>query len=272
MIRFLFWNLNKKPLEARIASLARHHDIDVLMFAECLIPVGRMLSTLFDGTGRAYRPSPSKRESLAVYTRFPGRSVPLLSETKGNRLTVCDLVLPARPHVLLALAHLPSKLPWGDASQGFECAEIARIIRGIEEEVGHSRTVLVGDFNMNPFEAGLVSANGFHGVMARRVASRRSRVVQHRDYPFFYNPMWGHFGHGTDDPPGTYYYAGAEHVEYFWNTFDQVLVRPALLDNFPDDQVRILDSDGSAPLVASTGRPDSANASDHLPITFALSL
>jgi hypothetical protein len=55
--------------------------------------------------------------------------------------------------------------------------------------------VLVGDFNMNPFQEGVVAANGLNAVMARRVAARRrTRVVQEREYPFFYNPMWGHFG------------------------------------------------------------------------------
>lgn len=271
MIKFLFWNLNRKPLERRIASLARHHDIDVLMFAECVIPVGHVLSALSEATGRVYHRPSSDSDSLAIYTRFPPDCVVALHE-KPNRLTVRRLVLPGRPEVLLALAHLPSKRHWSPDSQGFECVEIARTIRELEQAQGHSRTVLVGDLNMNPFEEGVVADGGFHGVMARPVASRGSRVVQDREYPFFYNPMWAHFGHGSDDPPGSYYYPGAEHVTYFWNIYDQVLVRPALLANFPDDQLRILDSDGSVPLVASSGQPDSSGASDHLPITFSLSL
>jgi len=270
VIRFLFWNLHKKPLEARIASLARHHDIDMLMLAECVIPVGRMLSTLSDATGRVYHRPPSECESLSIYTRFPAECVRVLFE-RPNRLTLRRLALPGRAEVLLALAHLPGK-PWSDASQASECRRVVRTIREIEEEMGHSRTLLAGDLNVNPFEEPAVTAEGFHAVAARSVASRGSRVVQDDEYPFFYNPMWGHFGHAIDDPPGTYYYARAEYLCYFWHMIDQVLVRPALLKDFPDDQLRILDSDGTAPLVASSGRPDAANASDHLPITFALTL
>ena len=42
---------------------------------------------------------------------------------------------------------------------------------------------------------------------------------------FFYNPMWGHFGDALDGPPGSYYDARSEAVAYFWNVFDQVLIR-----------------------------------------------
>ena len=35
LVSFLFWNVNGKPLEERIARLARANDVDVLMLAEC---------------------------------------------------------------------------------------------------------------------------------------------------------------------------------------------------------------------------------------------
>jgi hypothetical protein len=78
---------------------------------------------------------------------------------------------------------------------------------------------------MNPFETGLVSAAGLNSVMSRRVASRETRKVQGREYRFFYNPMWSHFGDARDDTAGSYYYDAGEHVNYYWNMFDQVLLR-----------------------------------------------
>jgi hypothetical protein len=79
---------------------------------------------------------------------------------------------------------------------------------------------------MNPFEDGIVAANGLNAVMSRDVAARESRRVQRKDYTFFYNPMWGHFGDATDGPSGTFYRGSSEQVEYFWHMFDQVLIRP----------------------------------------------
>jgi hypothetical protein len=125
---------------------------------------------------------------------------------------------------------------------------------------------------MNPFETGIVSSVGFNATSTRQVAAKGSRTVQGRDYLFFYNPMWGFLGDHQASPPGTYYYGHAEHVCYHWNAFDQVLVRPALIDRFQLEDLKILTDDGIAPLVRENGLPDAVAASDHLPIVFALNL
>lgn len=44
---------------------------------------------------------------------------------------------------------------------------------------------------MNPFEKGLIKANGLNAVMDSSIAKKKSRKVQGKSYKFFYNPMWG---------------------------------------------------------------------------------
>jgi hypothetical protein len=132
------------------------------------------------------------------------------------------------------------------------------------------RTLLVGDFNMNPFEPGLVAAAGLNAVMSRQVAARTTRTVQGREYRFFYNPMWGCFGDGRSHTAGSYFYDSGEHVNYFWNVFDQVLIQPELAIDFSNDQLKILTSSGGRSLVRQDGRPDDENSSDHLPLVFEL--
>ena len=168
--------------------------------------------------------------------------------------------------------HLPSKLYWNESSQALESTELARLIVEQEAAAGHARTLLVGDLNMNPFEIGMAGAVGLHGVMTRQLASRQTRTIQGREYPFFYNPMWSRFGDRASGPAGTYYYDSAEHVNYFWNLFDQVLLRPSLLDRFSNDQLQILTVAGKVPLIREDGRINASVASDHLPILFRLDL
>jgi hypothetical protein len=139
-----------------------------------------------------------------------------------------------------------------------------------EDRAGHQRTVLVGDMNMNPFEPGLVSSVGLNAVTSRRIAGRMTRTVQGRAYRFFYNPMWGHFGDMRGDTAGSYFYDSAEHLNYFWNVFDQVLLRPELAKRFNSDQLSIVRSVGERSLVRGDGRPDGTLYSDHLPIVFEL--
>lgn len=125
-----------------------------------------------------------------------------------------------------------------------QCYRLGDRIRQLENEEGHDKSVLVGDLNMNPFEAGMVSASGFHGVMSRSVAEKGDRQVQEEIYPFFYNPMWSFYGGTTPGPPGTYYYQGTQHITYFWNIFDQVLIRPALLGGFDDKNLEVVTEAG----------------------------
>ena len=55
-----------------------------------------------------------------------------------------------------------------------------------------------------------------------------------------------------------------------WEMFDQVLLRPSLMDGLED--LRILDHDGVESLLTKNGLPDSENGSDHLLILFRLSM
>ena len=125
---------------------------------------------------------------------------------------------------------------------------------------------------MNPFEAGMVGAAGLNATMVRREALKESRTVQDKMYPFFYNPMWAHFGERDHKPQGTYHYDSHEHVTYYWNMFDQVLVRPGLLDQFPNEGVEIMTEAGGTSLLTASGRPNRTIGSDHLPLLFRLGL
>ena len=71
-------------------------------------------------------------------------------------------------------------------------------------------------------------------------------------------------GDASKGPTGTYYYRGSV-ISYFWNSFDQVLIRPALLGNYQPTDVKILHSINGRSLVED-GKI-SSEFSDHLPIS-----
>ena len=88
----------------------------------------------------------------------------------------------------------------------------------------------------------------------------------------FYNPMWRFFGERTlDGPAGTCYYWKAEDACTFWNIYDQVLIRPSLLDRFPDRALDVISEVGGNSLLRE-GIPHRERFSDHLPIVFEIDL
>ncbi len=161
-------------------------------------------------------------------------------------------------------------MDWSDSDQGFWATELVREIRREEGQVWCDRTIVVGDFNMNPFDHGVVAAQGFHAVMTLDLARKLERKLKGRSYPFFYNPMWGLFGDRTKGPAGTFYLSTSKPATYFWNMYDQVLLRPGLAGDLKE--VRIIDHDGVESLLTRYNLPEKSLGSDHLPILFELDL
>lgn len=177
--------------------------------------------------------------------------------------------MPLGSEFLVVAVHLPSKLHKKTEDQVLAATRLARQIQDAEERVGHTRTVLIGDLNMNPFEVGMVGSEGLHAVSDRRVVEAVERVVQEERRMFFYNPMWGALGDADNTPPGTYFYNSGTEVNFFWNAFDQVLIRPSLLPFFR--RVTVIQAINGMSLLTDSGRPNQAAHSDHLPILADLS-
>jgi hypothetical protein len=271
MLTFLFWNLCQNPLQEMVANLAFHHEVDVLMLAECRIRQEDLLEQLNKREARFEAPDPdSQCHRIVILTRFPRQSLVLRFES--DKFTVRELRLGDERNLLLAVVHFPSRLYQSERSLNLQVIEFGARLRDIENTLGHRRTILVGDLNLNPFEEGVACATGLHGVMTRELALRKTRTVQMQEYPFFYNPMWGQFGDRDNRPPGTYYYSHAEQLTYFWNIFDQVLIRPELLPHFRNEDLQILATDGTTSFLSAKGLPNQSAASDHLPILFRLDL
>jgi len=266
---FLFWNINWKPVSELIVALVEEHAIDVLMLAESDIDQGHLLRSLNDRS-HDFHFAPSAPAPVQMFIGTPTYVVRNVDD--GSRYSIRELRMPGCIAVLVALLHLPSRLFVDERSQDFECTITAQSIREAEARVGHERTLVVGDFNMDPFSAGIVGAAGFNAAMHRNTASRGGRMIRGENYPFFYNPMWNHFGDERKPASGTYYYEKGDHVAYYWHMFDQVLIRPTLLNRLPVPGVRIPTSAGDVSLLGPNGHPDATAGSDHLPIVFSLDL
>ncbi|HEX8197713.1 MAG TPA: hypothetical protein VF571_16090 [Pyrinomonadaceae bacterium] len=271
-MNFLFWNINRKPLQDLLAVLVREHSVDVLILAECEINDVTLLETLNEnqspkyGIALSYIPNPR----IKIFTTLPRESFRPLGD-EGNAAFRL-LRPPIGEEIILVAVHLSSKLHQSDAEQAFNATRLGRSVREFELEIGHTKTLIVGDLNMNPFEHGLVAAETFHAVMTKEIALRNSRTVSGEEKMFFYNPMWGLFGDNTPGAPGTYYYGSGNQVNYFWNIFDQILIRPSLLPYFDEKNLHILSNVGVKSLLNRKGSPNASFASDHLPILFQLSI
>jgi hypothetical protein len=265
MLRVVFWNTGGKASADLIAEVVASQEANVVVLAECNQPIAQILDALAAESKSLWWRPWALCKRLTILTRFSDTFT--RAEHESERTSIRSIRLPGLPDVMLAAAHLESRLWQSEQSQAFATKELLDDLVAVEARLGHQRTVLVGDFNMDPYDTGMLAAGALHGMMSKRTASRGSRKVQRRQYPMFYNPMWGLLGERSSGPPGSYRYWSAQHVCQEWHVFDQVLIRPALIECFPTDMVTILDTSGRTKLLNSKGYP---SPSDHLPIVFEI--
>lgn len=265
---FLFWNTYGKKCLTEIQNLVNKYDVDVLALSENIASEAEVLLKLNKNTSDFYPNHPrSNCSKIKVYTKFHYDYIQPIVES--HRITIRKINVPLLNDALnFICVHLGDKSSFNSESQSEMASELRQQIIDMEKITGHSRTFILGDFNMNPFEIGMVKANGLHATMSQRIATQIKRKVQTTDYDYFYNPMWSMYGDLNKSISGTYYYRRAELVSYQWNIFDQVLIRPILIPNFCKDSLEIVSNDGSKDLIASNGIPNKDLYSDHLPIIF----
>lgn len=259
-MRFAFWNLNRKSPSTHLRALA--HDYDVLMFVEAQ-SVTHAALTAFVGTEFRVHSVANQPIRWAV-RRSIGRLFP---RDDTPHLSLGRLRTSGQEDLFIALVHLPSARSNYKSFDYGSCARaIMQSISRAEHRDGHRRTLVVGDFNMDPFHAAMLQADGFHALMSRDLVRRPSRIVQRTEHWKFYNPMWRLLANGS--APASYFWGKGAYVAYYWHMFDQVLVRPALLPRFDDHAVEILTTTSAGSLLKND-RPN-RDISDHLPLRFEL--
>ncbi|MBZ9817448.1 endonuclease/exonuclease/phosphatase family protein [Mesorhizobium sp. CA7] len=262
MVAILFWNVGQADDPNPIAEACYENDIDILLLAECPIPSTKLVTAINNSrSSQMFFEHVVGYPTVRFFTRLPSSSVTSLSD--GRRFSIREVTPPIGNPILIAAAHLPSKLHAGEFEQYLAARNLRQEIEEAEVRVGHRNSIVIGDLNMNPFEPGMAALDGLQGMMTKDLASRLPRSVQGVRSDYFYNPMWSRMGDASIGPPGTYYYDSGKVVNYRWNTFDQVLMRPEVFAFYDDDRLRVLTEVGGKSLLSGTGL---GSFSDHLPI------
>ena len=220
------------------------------------------------GSAARYSSHPKTACRVTTFSTLDRADLTLVEDSR--HYAIRRLASPGCPELVIATAHFPSKLWSQDEEQERVFRHFANRLVEVESQRAHARTLVIGDLNAHPYQRGIVSADGLHGVPTRSIATRAERTVGRQRYKMFYNPMWQFFGDGSPGPPGTYYRWRAEHDCAFWYMFDQVLLRPELLPFFRNPDLEILTSDGVNSFLTADGAPNRTIASDHLPVLIRL--
>ena len=265
-MKVLFWNTGKQKVDILLAHLSSTNFVDLIVLAEYDDLKNDFLNLINDGIELFQEIPQIGCKRIKIFIRSGLVHIEHGPET--NYYTTKKLIFSDYFSMLMVALHLPSKLYQSTSTQTLEATEFKREIESAESELMTNNTFITGDFNMNPFELGMVSASAFHSVPCKKVAKKEQRGIKQRSHKYFYNPMWNLFGDFNNNP-GTFFYASSEQAVYYWNILDQVILRPSIIEYFVKDSLNIIQKIGETSLISDFGQPI---LSDHLPITFEFKL
>ncbi|MED3994646.1 hypothetical protein P4647_08275 [Peribacillus frigoritolerans] len=265
----MFWNIMKSmDVISLIPQLCNEKDIDIVILCELGAIETEYIERRLRETEKNYLvelPLPNNRTYL-FHNKKQG-----IGKVGDGRFYSAFKILDKSSPILLVSLHLPSRLYKTESNIGAHAARIKREIEELEKELNTNKTIVVGDFNLNPFSEGMTSSDGLHAIMDKEIAMKLKRKVDGEFCKYFFNPMWSLHGNMDKNVLGTYFHHKSQ-TSYVWNMFDQVIIRPQLIERFDFESLEIIHMINETPILNKQGRPNKESFSDHLPLKFTILL
>ena len=259
----MFWNTHKnKNINSILCDLIIENHISIVVLAEYAADIADLIDLLHSYGASMERVPTTGCERIHILGRIGLHIEPQLQTDRSSIQVVEE-------STILCCVHLISQIYSDNIDRReIDIEQIISDILNLEKELNTKNTIIVGDFNINPYDRSCVSARYFHGIPIYEEAARGARIIAGKEFHMFYNPMWNFLG-DFNEPYGTYYYNSGNTINPYWNIYDQVIIRPVLRKQFIDNSLKILTETAKISLLDRNRHPD-LNISDHLPITFEI--
>lgn len=174
---------------------------------------------------------------------------------------------------ILNIVHLRDQYNYNKEDLNGYARQHMTCIKQVEIENNTKNSIVVGDFNLDPYDDGLLYADAFNAIMSKNTVLKSSKRKYGNEYfEFFYNPGWSLLGkEDVNGVAGTFRYRNTGKIKVpIWHVLDQVILRKSLIKNYVNDSLSIITSVNGHNFIKSDGRPNYIKYSDHLPIEFKM--
>lgn len=265
----MFWNLYRKNLIGPLIQIVLENEIDIVALVE-------MENLDIQGVISALK---RQNQEWKVLEICPEANIRVLAKrhihisvyTEDKRYTSYK-ISEGKEIYLFNVVHLSSSLHLEESARDQRAIFISQRLRKIEDEIfaeSEFKSIVVGDFNLQPYSLGISSALGFNATMSITKARKKFRKVEDEPKLFYFNPTWKLMG-DNKIVQGTYYNSSDQQEKsIFWYSFDEILIRPFFIDRFNWDYFGIIENAGQHDFV-SNAKINKTHYSDHLPIKFEI--
>ena len=256
-------------MSSYIVGACIEHNIDVLILTEYSNVDIQYIQRKLNIEGKSFIVEQIDKNSRILLMRNSNVNLKVINE--GKQYYSIFKLIAGNQTILIFAVHFPSLTNLERNDIDMFSSQIAREFEQFEEKYETEDSLIVGDFNMNPFDPGMVSSFSFNAVMCPEIAKKKDRTFLFNERKFYYNPMWHVMGNESYINKGTYFYAQSA-KSYYWYTYDQVLIRPGLIKQFSMPELEALNCINDNNLLTKKGITNSEQFSDHLPLKFEIKM
>ena len=265
-MNILFWNTYrnkyKKNIDDCLIELIIENNCDIIFLAEYVDELNDLCFKLNIKSKEGYKILPNNKGCDHIKGLIKKKyCIESLIET--SRYQILKLETTSYKMIIGAI-HNHSKLHASVHKQRVELTTLHQDITKQEMECKTKNAIIIGDLNINPFDEICVEADTLFAIPYKNELKERTAIRGGREYEKFYNPSWK-FLESNELPYASYRYDTCDLVDFYWNMFDQVIIRPCLIDSFDNKNFKILTNTQHHELIFKE-KPNINNYSDHLPI------
>lgn len=223
-MKILFWNLKNNSNEKWLSELIRENDVDIAIFAE-------YQSTSFDDVITKLDNNYIHHDGYGAcekVTLICKKSIETTINREQSRYTLYSCVVNQHLYNIVGV-HLPSPSSSDSNDRKNIIRDIVQDINEREKEAKNRMTIVIGDFNCNPFDEEIIQKDSFNAVLFKSLIVQQE-MIKYRDRVWrrFYNPIIHFLSEDTNTYGSLYYSSGS--APLYWNSYDQILVRKELID------------------------------------------
>ncbi|MCR8867468.1 endonuclease/exonuclease/phosphatase family protein [Peribacillus frigoritolerans] len=279
---FLFWNVNQNYKNKNINNIIQaivdivdKKKINFVLLAETKLMDSSLLLTSLKAVNKNFKYR-GKHEILLEkrFMAFDTLNTKVHQDTDTDKRITSFIYNINKVKVILNLVHLRDKYNYDTYSLNEYAKDHVGYIYEIERKEKSDNSIVVGDFNLDPYEHGIMGVKGFNAIMcSKTVENKGKRTFGKYDYNYFYNPSWELIGKSNSTGTlGTYFFNDSGKVDLaLWHVLDQVLIRQGLLKHYKPNSLEIIKEIPSLhKFINRNGKPNATKYSDHLPLIFTL--
>lgn len=255
-MNILFWNIKGNNLQRHIKQCLIENNVDVAVFAEYKGTDFLLLSKELNYSYH-YVETIGGCDKVALLV---SKSVNATIKREQSRYALYEIETNEK-HYIIAGVHLQDRHSTDTAVRIETIGRLMNDIKNLEQSSKCNNTIVIGDFNANPYDDELLQMNAFHAVPFKEVIRRsETRRIDGVSYRRLYNPVI-HFLSEDEQNYGSFYYSQGSKTPV-WHCLDHVLLGKSLIDAVYS--LRYIKKIGKISLLKQV-KPD-PSISDHLPL------